>query len=206
MENLRAMRQDSDNAVHGRNRIIDWQNPREVGEQADELSVLDRMRAIRDGRRPPPPIARLLGFHYVGAEPGEIVIELQSRQSLENSAETLHTGVAAAMLDTAMSAAAGTLLTINKEAVTLDLKISYLKPLTIESGPIRAIGRVVDLAEPTAFVTGQIYDEAGSLAVHAVGVVSPITSKQTTSSVPRAVSRKPGIWSTIWRTLEAISF
>jgi len=59
------------------------------------------------------------------------------------------------MLDTAMSAAAGTVLAINKGVVTLDLKNSYLKPLTIESGPIRAIGRVVDLAEATAYVTGQ---------------------------------------------------
>src|SRR6266849_4966909 len=133
------MRQDNKDAVDKRKRIIEWQDPGAVREQADGLSVLDSMRAIRDGRLPPPPIARLLGFHYVGAEPGEIVIELQSGQSRENSAETLHTGVAAAMLDTAMSAAAATLLTINKGAVTLDLKISYLKPLTIESGPIRAI-------------------------------------------------------------------
>jgi uncharacterized protein (TIGR00369 family) len=199
------MRQDENYAVHTRNRIIERQDHGAVRTQADGLSVLDTMRAIRDGRLPPPPIARLLGFHYVGAEPGEIVIELQSGQSLENSSESFHTGVAAAMLDTAMSAAAGTLLTINKGAVTLDLKISYLKPLTIESGPIRAIGRVVDLAEPTAFVTGQIHDGEGSLAVHAVGVVSAITSKQTPSSVPHPVSSKPGIWSTMWRTLEAMS-
>ena len=199
------MRQDENYAVHTRNRI-ERQDHGAVRAQADGLSVLDTMRAIRDGRLPPPPIARLLGFHYVGAEPGEIVIELQSGQSLENSTETLHTGVAAAMLDTAMSAAAGTLLAVNKGAVTLDLKISYLKPLTIESGPIRAIGRVVDLAEPTAFVTGQIRDGAGSLAAHAVGVFSVITSEQTQSSVPRAVPIKPGMWSTIRRTSEAMAY
>jgi uncharacterized protein (TIGR00369 family) len=198
------MRQDENHAVHTWNRIVDWQDHGAVRAQADGLSVLDTMRAIRDGRLPPPPIARLLGFHYVEAEPGEIVIELQTGQSLENSAQTLHTGVAAAMLDTAMSAAAGTLLTINKGAVTLDLKISYLKPLTIESAPIRAIGRVVDLAELTAFVTGQIHDGEGSLAVHAVGVVSATTSKQTLSSLPPAASSKRGIWSAIWRTLEAM--
>ena len=94
---------------------------------------------------------------------------------------------------------------INKGAVTLDLKISYLKPLTMESGPIRAIGRVVDLAEPTAFVTGQIHNGEGSLAVHAIGVVSATTSKEMLSSVPHAVSSKPGIWLTIWRTLEAMA-
>jgi uncharacterized protein (TIGR00369 family) len=163
------------------------------------------MRAIRDGKLPPPPIARLIGFHYVGAEAGEIVIELQPEQSLENSAGTLHAGVAAAMLDTAMCAAAGTLLPVHKLAATVDLKISYLKPLTIESGPIRAIGRVVDLVDQTAYVTGQIRDKAGSLAVQAESVISVITLNHTLSSGPCAVSIKPGMWSTIWRTLEAMA-
>ncbi len=199
------MRQDEDYAVHTQNRIIERQDRGAVRAQSDGLSVLDTMRAIRDGRLPPPPIARLLGFHYVGAEPGEIVIELQPEHSLENSAGTLDTGVAAAMLDTAMCAAAGTLLPVNKGAVTLDLKISYLKPLTIESGPIRAIGRVVDLAKPNAYVTGQIRDGAGSLAIQAESVISVITFNHTLSSGPRAASIKPGMWSTIWRTLEAMA-
>src|SRR5260370_3030641 len=96
------MRQDNNDAVDKRKRIIEWQDPGAVREQADGLSVLDSMRAIRDGRLPPPPIARLIGFHYVGAEPREIVIELQPEQSLENAAGTLHAGMAAAMLDNAI--------------------------------------------------------------------------------------------------------
>jgi len=205
-EALQAMRQDKNNAVHTRNRIIEWQDPEAVREQAEGLSVLDSMRAIRDGKLPPPPIARLIGFHYIGAEPGEIVIELQPEQSLENTSGTLHGAVAAAMLDTAMSAAAGTLLPADKRTITLDLTISYLKPLTIESGPIRAIGRVVDLAERTAYATAEIRDRAGSLAAHAVGVFSVITCEQAQSSVPRAVSIKPGVWSTIRRTLDAMAY
>ena len=204
-EALEAMRQEKNNAVRTRNRIIEWQDPEAVREQPDGSSVLDSLRAIRDGKLPPPPIARLIGFHYVGAEPGETVIELRSDHSLENSAGTLHAGVAAAMLDTAMSAAAGTLLPINKRAVTLDLKISYLKPLTIEAGPIRAIGRVVDLVERTAYVVGEIRDGAGRLAAHAVGAFSVIASEQTITSAPRAVSIKPGMWSTILRTLDAMA-
>ncbi len=199
------MRQDKNNAVHTRNRIIEWQDPGAVREQADGLSVLDIMRGIRDGTLPPPPIARLIGFHYIEAEPGQIVIELQPEQSLENTSETLHGAVAAAMLDTAMCAAAGTLLPADKRTTTLDLTVSYLKPLTIESGPIRAIGRVVDLAERTAYAAGEIRDGAGSLAAHAVGVFSVIASEQTITSAPRAVSIKPGMWSTIRRTLDAMA-
>ena len=96
------MRLDNKDVVDKRKRIIEWEDPGAVREQADGLSVLDSMRAIRDGRLPPPPIARLIGFHYVGAEPREIVIELQPEQSLENAAGTLHAGMAAAMLDNAI--------------------------------------------------------------------------------------------------------
>jgi uncharacterized protein (TIGR00369 family) len=199
------MRQDSKEVVHERKRIIEWQDPEAVREQADGLSVLDIMRGIRDGTLPPPPIARLMGFRYIEAELGQIVIELQPEQSLENTSGTLHGAAAGAMLDTAMSAAAGTLLPADKRTTTLDLTISYLKPLTIESGPIRAIGRVVDLAERTAYASGEIRDGAGSLAAHAVGIFSVIASEQTISSAPRAVSIKPGVWSTIRCTLDAMA-
>src|SRR5713101_5267829 len=199
------MRQEKNNAVHTRNQIIEWPDPGAVREQADGLSLLDSIRAIRDGKLPPPPIARLIGFHYVGAEPGEIVIELQPEQSLENTSGTLHGAAAGAMLDTAMCAATGTLLPADKRTTTLDLTVSYLKPLTIESGPIRAIGRVVDLAERTAYAAGEIRDGAGSLAAHAVGVFSVVAVSQTKTSAPRAVSIKPGMWSTIRRTLDAMA-
>jgi uncharacterized protein (TIGR00369 family) len=199
------MRQDNKDAVDKRKRTIEWQDPGAVREQADGLSVLDIMRGIRDGTLPPPPIARLIGFRYIEAEPGQTAIELQPEQSLENTSGTLHGAAAGAMLDTAMSAAVGTLLPADKRTTTLNLTVSYLKPLTIESGPIRAIGRVVDLAERTAYAAGEIRDGAGSLAAHAVGVFSVIASEQTITSAPRAVSIKPGMWSIIRRTLDAMA-
>ena len=145
-------------------------------------------------------------FHYIEAEPGQIVIELQPDQSLENTSETLDGAVAAVLLDTAMCAAAGTLLPAEKRTTSLDLTVSYLKPLTIESGPIRAIGRVVDLGERTAYAAGEVRDGAASLAAHAVGLFSVITCEQAHSSVPRTVSSKPGVWSTMRCTLDAIAY
>src|SRR5258708_32391246 len=109
------------------------------------------------------------------------------------------------MLDTAMSAAVGTLLPADKRTTTLDLTVSYLKPLTIESGPIRAIGRVVDLAERTASAAGEIRDEAGGFAAHAGGVFSVITSDQAITSTPRAVSLTTGKWAANRRALDPIA-
>jgi acyl-coenzyme A thioesterase PaaI-like protein len=102
--------------------------------------MVDVMRGIRDRKLPPVPMTCLIDFHCVAMKPGEIVMERQPDRSLENASGTLHRAVAAPMLETAMSAAAGTYLPANKGAVTLDLKITYLEPLTIESGPIRATG------------------------------------------------------------------
>jgi hypothetical protein len=60
-----AMRQDNNDAVHKRNRTIEWQDPGAARQKVDGLSVLDIMRGIRDGKLPPPPIARLIGFRYI---------------------------------------------------------------------------------------------------------------------------------------------
>lgn len=66
------MRQDTRDTSSTRNRIIEWHDPGEVRDQADGLSVLETLRAIRDGKLPPPHIARLIGFHYARTEAGEI--------------------------------------------------------------------------------------------------------------------------------------
>jgi uncharacterized protein (TIGR00369 family) len=105
------------------------------------MSGLEIMRGIRDGTVPPPPMARLIGFDCIGAEPSEVVMELNPDSSLDNGMGLLHGGTAAAMLDTAMGAAANTMLPPDKAVLTLDLKLTYLRPLRLSSGPIRATGK-----------------------------------------------------------------
>lgn len=162
-------------AEHTRARAVSWQDPAAVRAQATGWTGLEVMRAIRDKTLPPPPMARLIGFECVVAEPGEIVMELTPEESLENTMSMLHGGTAAAMLDTAMGAAAHTALPANKATVTLDLKITWLRPLTLASGPVRATGRVLNLGGRTAYVEGEVRDGGGRLAAHAVGNFSIVT-------------------------------
>lgn len=156
-------------AEHTRTRCVAWQDPSAVRAQAAGWTGLEIMRAIRDKTLPPPPMARLIGFACVVAEPGEIVMELVPEPSLENTMGMLHGGTAAAMLDTAMGAAAHTLLAADRAVVTLDLKITYLRPLTQASGAVRATGKVLNLGGRTAYVQGEVHDGEGKLAAHAVG-------------------------------------
>jgi uncharacterized protein (TIGR00369 family) len=161
-------------AAERRERVVDWQAPGPVAKAAATMSGLEAMCAIRDGILPPPPMARLIGFRLRIAEPGRIVMELDPHESLENTIGLLHGATAAALLDTAMGCAISTMLPAGQGSVTLDLKLTYLRPLSVRSGTISAEGKLVKLGRQTSYAEGFVHDGAGSLAVHATATFSMI--------------------------------
>jgi uncharacterized protein (TIGR00369 family) len=119
-----------------RHRVVEWQAP--VAKAASGMSGLETMCAIRDGILPPPPMARLIGFEMRIAEAGRIVMELDPDESLENTIGLLHGATAAALLDTAMGCAIATMQPAGQTSVTLDFKLTYLRPLSVRSGRVSA--------------------------------------------------------------------
>ena len=159
-----------------RERMVSWHEASQVPPLVAGLSGLEIMRGIRDGTLPPPPMARLIGFRCVGAEPGEIIMLLDHHPSLENTMGMFHGGAAAAMLDTAMGCAAHTMLPVGSGIVTLDLTLTYLRPITVRNAPVTATGRVVHVGRRTVYVAGEARDTKSNLVAHAVGnfsIVSP---------------------------------
>jgi len=59
-------------------------------------------------------------------------------------------------------------------SVTLELKLAYLRPLSVHSGVIRAEGRVIKLGRQTCYTEGSLHDGTGKLAVHATATFSMI--------------------------------
>ena len=155
-----------------RERVVDWQAPGPAAKAATAMSGMEAMRAIRDGILPEPPMARLIDFRLRIAEPGRIVMELEPHESLENTIGLLHGATAAALLDTAMGCAISTMLPAGQGAVTLDLKLTYLRPLSVRSGTISAEGRLIKLGRQTSYTEGFVRDGAGNLAVHATATFS----------------------------------
>jgi uncharacterized protein (TIGR00369 family) len=157
-----------------RERLVDWQSPGPAAKVAVGLSGMEVMERLRDGRLPPPPLARLIGFTMAVAEPGRIVMELEPREDLENTIGILHGAIAAALLDTAMGCAISTRLEAGQGSVTLDLKLTYLRPLSVRSGLISAEGKVIKLGRQTSYTEGFVRDGKGALAVHATATFSMI--------------------------------
>jgi uncharacterized protein (TIGR00369 family) len=159
-------------ATRRRERVVDWQAPGPVAKAAAAMSGLEAMRAIRDGILPEPPMARLIDFRLRVAEPERIVMELEPHEGLENTIGLLHGATAAALLDTAMGCAISTMLPAGQGAVTLDLKLTFLRPLSVKSGTISAEGKVIKLGRQTSYAEGFVRDGAGNLAVHATATFS----------------------------------
>jgi uncharacterized protein (TIGR00369 family) len=163
-----------------RERVVDWQAPGPVAKAAAGMSGLEVVRGIRDGILPEPPMARLIDFRLRIVEPGRIVMELEPHEGLENTIGLLHGATAAALLDTAMGRAISSMLPAGPVAVTLDLKLTYLRPLSVRSGTISAEGKLIKLGRQTSYAEGFVRDGAGNLAVHATATFSMIGEAPTT--------------------------
>jgi uncharacterized protein (TIGR00369 family) len=161
-----------------RHRVVEWQAPGAVAKASADLSGLEIMCAIRDGILPPPPMARLIGFRMAVAESGRIVMELDPEESLENTIGLLHGATAAALLDTAMGCAITSMQPAGQASVTLDLKLTFLRPLSVRSGTISAEGKVVKLGRQTSYAEGFVRDGSGNLAVHATATFSMISGEK----------------------------
>jgi len=106
------------------------------------------------------PYWRTLGLELKEVALGKSVFEAQVRPGLlQNS--VLHGGVLASIADSACAVAAISMVFPESYATTINLQVSYLKPVT--EGRIRAEGRCVKSGRSVLFSEARIYDQADAL-------------------------------------------
>ena len=125
------------------------------------------LKAIIDGTLPQPPIAEVLGFHLVEVENGRAVFEGLPEFRHYNPIGTVHGGFAATLLDSALGCAVFSTIAKGYAWTTLELKLNLVRPLTKDSGPVRAEGRIVHRGRTVATSEGDLKDRAGKLYAHA---------------------------------------
>jgi uncharacterized protein (TIGR00369 family) len=117
------------------------------------------------------PMGRTLGFHLVEVERGRVVFEGKPDQSVYNPMGAVHGGYAATLLDSACGIATHSTLGPGRGHTTLELKVSYLRGLSEESGTVRATGRVVSAGRRVAFAEATLHDGAGRLCATATSTL-----------------------------------
>ena len=136
--------------------------------QADTgLSGLERIRAIRDGDAPQAPMALTLGFELERVEEGDASFLGEPAEKHLNPLGTIHGGLALTMLDSAMGCAVHTTLPPGKAYTTLETKVNLVRPVTLETGAVRAEGRIVHRGSRIATADGRLVAvESGKLLAH----------------------------------------
>ena len=153
--------------IPDRSRTVTWDDPLIGLRAARHMTGRQYLEAIRDGTVAPPPIAQLLGFQLDGVEEGRAVFIAEPAEYHYNPIGVVHGGLAATLLDSAMGCAVASRLPQGVVYTTLEIKVNYVRPLTIVTGPIRCEGVVIHLGGTVATAEGRITDAAGKLYAHA---------------------------------------
>jgi uncharacterized protein (TIGR00369 family) len=131
------------------------------------MTGLEFLRAIAAGELPGAPIAELLGFEPVEAEEGRVVFAATPDARHYNPIGTVHGGLAATLLDSAMGCAVHSTLPAGVGYATLELKVNFTRPITTDTGRILCEGKLVHRGGRVATAEGRVFAEAtGKLLAH----------------------------------------
>lgn len=130
------------------------------------LSGLSFVQGLVDGSVPLNTLADTLGYDVVAAAEGRVVVTLAPDQRHLNPAGTVHGGVAATLLDSCMGLAIWSTLPAGLAQTTLEFKIALLRPITVDTGIVRAEGTVLSRGRRVGTAEGRITDGSGRLLAH----------------------------------------
>lgn len=150
-----------------RRRTFSWDDPAEVHENLRSLSGLDFLTKVLDGELPPPPMAQLMNIRISEVERGRVVFEGLPEEYHYNPLGVVHGGMAATLLDSALGCCVNSCLEAGDVYTTLELKVNYLRPMTLGTGTVRAIATLVHLGRTTALVEGKIVDAQDRIYAYA---------------------------------------
>jgi uncharacterized protein (TIGR00369 family) len=132
-------------------------------------SGIEYLRKILAGEYASLPIGEHLRFRLAEVENGRVVLVGNPDRHSYNLLNTVHGGWTAAILDTAMALSNLSTLAADQSFTTLDIRINYLRPITVETGEVRAEGRLIQGGRKVAYCEAKLADGEGRLLAHGTG-------------------------------------
>jgi uncharacterized protein (TIGR00369 family) len=135
-------------------------------ERRSEMTGLEFVQGLADGTLPLNTIARTLGYDVTEAVNGRVVIKAVPSGIHLNPGGTVHGGFSATLLDSCMGLAVQSTLEKSVGSTTLEFKVSLVRPITPETGEIKAEGIVLNRGRRVGTAEGRITDGQGRLLAH----------------------------------------
>ena len=120
-----------------------------------------------------PPCTETVGMRLMHVDQAKMIAryEFEARQDFANPTGAIQGGFICAMLDEAMSATAIIASNVTMNAPTLEMKVSFLRPLFV--GRATAEARILKWGKSTCFIEAELFDPAGQLVAKASATQAP---------------------------------
>ncbi len=149
-----------------RERVVRWSDPLSLARASRSMGGRAFLEALQREDLPPPPFSQLVRFRFEEIGDGEVRCALEPDESQYNPHGSVHGGIVATVLDTVMGCAVHSRLPVGRGYTTLEIKVNYVRAVTIAAGTLHATGRLLHLGRQTAVADGRIVDAGGRLYAH----------------------------------------
>ena len=144
-----------------RSRTVTWHDPQVLATGAFSRTGMEAMRAMRDGELPLPPVGRLVPAELFLLEEGRVGFRCPLDESMCNPMGLVAGGILCTMLDAALTCAVHTTLPQGVVHTSIELKVTFLRAVPLDCGPVDAVGTVVKPGRRVAFAEGKVTDRTG---------------------------------------------
>ena len=120
-----------------------------------------------------PPCTETLGTRLIAVDQAGMTchFEFEASADFANPTGAIQGGFLCAMLDEAMSTAAIIASNVTMNAPTLEMKVSFLRPLFV--GKATAEARILKWGKSTCFIEAELFDPEGKLVAKASATQAP---------------------------------
>ena len=133
---------------------------------AEPNTGLAFLQRLINGSHPAPPFAEVTDIWIVEAERGRVVFAATPSKRFYNPLGTVHGGWISTVLDSAMGCAVHSMLTPEQAFTTVNMTISFVRPVFEKTGKLKCEGKIVHSGGRIATAEGRVWDEAGTLIAH----------------------------------------
>ncbi len=130
------------------------------------LAGLEVMQRVLSGELPAPPAAAITRIYPVEAWEGCAMFDGEPSERFLNPDGKIHGGWVATILDSAMAWAVLSRLAAGQSYTTVQMQLNFVRPVTVNTGRVRCVGRVVHFGKRVATAEGRLTDQAGKLLAH----------------------------------------
>lgn len=152
-------------------RTYRWADPAEIRAAAQGQSGLELMRAMAEGRVPPPPVGSLIGVNGFTAEKGKVTMGFDPAEFHYNAMGAVHGGVIATVIDMVLGSAVHSTLKAGQGFTTLTLELKYHRAVTAKAGRLTATAEVVTRGREIVTAEAKLVDKNDRLFANATSTL-----------------------------------